>query len=121
MVARRRTVPQGNAPESGDLSHETKTNGFAGETLLQFIERFERISEEITGLTEDRTEIMSEAKGSGYDTKIMRKIIAERKMDKADLQETDAMLDLYRTGIARAEKERFDKSVRDGAGPADEE
>ena len=125
MVARRRTVP---GPKTGDLSHEPETNsgtqpvgksGFASDQLLSFIERYERITEEIEGLQDDRKEIMSEAKGTGFDTKIMRMIIRERKMDKAELQERDAVLDLYRHGVEVATAARYKKSLAEGGEPQD--
>ncbi len=72
---------------------------FAREALKSFIERIEHVNEEIEALTADRKEIFAEAKGVGFDTKIMREIIRLRKMDTATLQERDALLDLYRTAL----------------------
>ena len=74
-------------------------SGFAKEHLRNFIERIERLSEEKAALTADIGEIYSEAKGSGFDTKIMRRIIALRKLDRADFQEQEAMLDLYLSAL----------------------
>ena len=74
-------------------------SGFAKEHLKAFIERIERVEAERDGLTADRKEIYAEAKGQGFDTAILRQIIKLRKLDKADLQEQEAMLDLYMSAL----------------------
>jgi len=66
----------------------------AGE-LRSFIERFERLDAEKKDLSEQQKEVMAEAKSRGYDTKVMRKVIALRKRDKDDIAEEQAVLDLY--------------------------
>ena len=70
-------------------------SGFAKEHLRSFIERIERLEEEKKALADDIKEVYSEAKGTGFDTKIMRQVIRMRKLDKADFQEQEAILDLY--------------------------
>jgi uncharacterized protein (UPF0335 family) len=70
-------------------------SGFAKDHLKSFIERVERLEEEKSSLTSDIREVYSEAKGTGFDTKIMRRVVALRKLDKAAFQEQEAMLDLY--------------------------
>ena len=70
-------------------------SGFAKEHLKSFIERIERLEEEKAALGADIKEVYSEAKGTGFDTKIMRHVIALRKLDTADYQEREAILDLY--------------------------
>jgi uncharacterized protein (UPF0335 family) len=70
-------------------------SGFAKDHLKAFIERIERLEEERTALTADIREVYSEAKGQGFDTKIMRQVVRLRKMETADRQEQEAMLDLY--------------------------
>ena len=69
--------------------------GIAGERLRSFIERIERLEEEKRTLAEDIKEVFAEAKGSGFDTKIIRQIIKIRRMDKDDLDEQETMLDIY--------------------------
>jgi uncharacterized protein (UPF0335 family) len=69
--------------------------GVAGERLKSFIERIERLEEEKRALGEDIKEVFAEAKGNGFDTKIMRQIIKIRRMDKDDLDEQEALLDVY--------------------------
>jgi len=73
--------------------------GFASEHLRSFIERVERLESEKKALTEDIREVYAEAKGQGFDTKIMRKVVALRKLDTADRQEQEAVLDLYLTAL----------------------
>lgn len=69
--------------------------GFAKEHLRSFVERVERLNEEREALSSDIREVYSEAKGQGFDTKIMRMVVKLRKLDTADRQEQDAILDLY--------------------------
>lgn len=74
-------------------------SGFAKEHLKSFIERVERLEEEKAAMASDIREVYSEAKGQGFDTKIMRKVVALRKLDTADRQEQDAILDLYMSAL----------------------
>ncbi|MBV8976670.1 MAG: DUF2312 domain-containing protein [Alphaproteobacteria bacterium] len=74
-------------------------SGFAKEHLRSFIERIERLEEERAALSADIREVYSEAKGQGFDNKIMRQVVRMRKLDKADLQEQEAMLDLYLSAL----------------------
>ncbi len=69
--------------------------GFAKDQLKSFVDRIERLTEEREALSADIREVFAEAKGTGFDTKIMRQVIRMRKLDKADFQEQEAMLDLY--------------------------
>lgn len=77
----------------------TDTGGIAGERLKSFIERIERLEEEKVALAEDIREVYSEAKGNGYDVKIMRQIIRLRKLDSSDRQEQEAILDTYMAAL----------------------
>lgn len=74
-------------------------SAFAKDVLRSFIDRIERLQEERDALTGDIREVYSEAKGSGFDTKVMREVIRLRKLDKADFQEREAMLDLYLSAV----------------------
>lgn len=67
--------------------------------LRQFIERFERLEIEKKDVADQQKEVMAEAKGRGYDTKIMRKIVALRKRDQNDLAEEEAVLDMYKEAL----------------------
>jgi len=76
-----------------------KSGGIAADRLRSLIERIERLEEEKAGLTADIREVYAEAKGSGFDSKVMRQIVRLRKMDSADRQEQEALLDVYRRAI----------------------
>ena len=65
------------------------------EELRQFIERVEHFNSEISDLTESRKEVFTEAKGRGYDAKIMRKLIATRKRRADDVAEEQALMHVY--------------------------
>ncbi|MAR05453.1 hypothetical protein CL642_07315 [bacterium] len=67
--------------------------------LRQFIERIERLDSEKKDLMEQQKEVMAEAKGRGYDTKIMRRLIGMRRRDQADVAEEEAILDMYRQAL----------------------
>ncbi len=67
--------------------------------LKLFVERIERLSEEKKGIAEDIRDVFAEAKGQGYDPKIMREVIKERAMDKDARDEREALLDLYRSAL----------------------
>jgi len=67
--------------------------------LRQFIERYERLEAEKRDIAEQQKEVMAEAKGRGYDTKVMRKVVALRKRDAADLAEEEAVLDMYKEAL----------------------
>jgi uncharacterized protein (UPF0335 family) len=72
---------------------------FAKDQLKSFINRIERLNEERQALSDDIKEVFAEAKGTGFDTKIMRQVIRMRKLDKAEFQEQEAILDLYLTAM----------------------
>ena len=74
-------------------------NGIVGKDLLSIIERIESIEEERAGLGADISTIMAEAKGKGFDAKIIRRIIAMRKREKHELDEEQTLLDLYLNAI----------------------
>ena len=67
--------------------------------LRQFLERIERLDAEKKDLADAQKEVMAEAKGRGYDTKVMRKVIALRKRDKDDIAEEEAVLDMYKEAL----------------------
>ena len=77
------------------MSQIGHNSGIAADQLRAFIERVERLEEEKQALTDDIKEIYSEAKSAGFDTKIMRKVVARRKMDEADRNTLDEMIELY--------------------------
>ena len=75
------------------------SGGIAAERLRSFIERIERLEEERAALGADIREVYSEAKGVGFDTKIMRQLIRLRRLDSQDRQEQEAVLDLYKSAL----------------------
>jgi uncharacterized protein (UPF0335 family) len=72
-----------------------KAGGIAGEHLKSFIERIERLEEERKALGDDIRDVYAEAKGNGFDVKVMRQIVKIRKMDKDELDEQEALLETY--------------------------
>ncbi len=67
--------------------------------LRQFIERIERLDAEKKDIAEQQKEVMAEAKGRGYDTKVIRKVVALRKRDKDDIAEEEAVLEMYKEAL----------------------
>lgn len=67
--------------------------------LRQFVERYERLEQERRDLADQQKEVMAEAKGRGYDTRILRRIVALRKRDRDDLAEEEAVLALYKEAL----------------------
>ena len=67
--------------------------------LRQFIERYEQLGAEKADVSERQKELMAEAKGRGYDTKVMRKVMAMRKRKPDELAEEEAVLELYKTAL----------------------
>jgi len=69
------------------------------EELRQFVERIERLDAEKRDIMDQRKEVLAEAKGRGYDTKILALVIAQRKRDADDLAEEGAVLEMYREAL----------------------
>ena len=67
--------------------------------LRQFIERYEQLESEKKDVTEQQKELMAEAKGRGYDTKVMKKVIALRKRKPDEIAEEEAVLDMYKSAL----------------------
>ena len=79
-----------------------QTYSVTAEELRQFIERYEQLESEKSAIAETQKEVMAEAKGRGYDTAILRKIIALRKRSADDIAEEAAILDLYMAALGMA-------------------
>lgn len=75
------------------------SGGVAAGQLRSFIERIERLEEEKKGISDDIRDVFAEAKGNGFDPKIMRQVIRLRKKDTAERQEEEAILDLYLSAL----------------------
>lgn len=72
-----------------------RAGGIAGAQLKSYIERIEKLEEEKTGIAADIRDVYAEAKATGFDAKTMRQIIKLRKMDHAERDEQETLLDLY--------------------------
>ena len=76
--------------------------GVAGDQLRAFVERIEKVEEEIKALTEDKKDIFAEAKGQGFDVKILREVVRIRKQDQKELEEHASLLDVYLHALSTA-------------------
>jgi len=86
---------QGNtAAEAGGDSYRV-----IADELRQFVERFERLDAEKKDIAEQQKEVMAEAKFRGYDTAVLRKVIALRKREPDDIAEEEAVLQMYREAL----------------------
>jgi uncharacterized protein (UPF0335 family) len=73
----------------------TDTAGIPGDRIRSFIERVEHIDDEIKALNEGKKEVFTEAKGEGFDVKVLREILRLRKQDQDERDEQESLLDLY--------------------------
>ena len=84
----------------------TTSDGIAGGRILSIIERIENLEEEIKALNEGKKEVFAEAKGEGYDIKVLKEILKLRKLDNDERDEQESLLDLYMRAIADAEPQK---------------
>ncbi len=77
-----------------------------GNRILSFIERIEQIDEELKALNEGKKEVFSEAKGEGFDVKVLKEILRLRKQDQDERDEQESLLDLYLRAMQSAEPAR---------------
>ena len=84
-----------------DADREVRDKAYrvTADELRSFIERFERLEAEKKDIADQQKEAMAEAKGRGYDTKVMRKIIALRKRDADDIAEEESVLEMYKEAL----------------------
>ena len=87
--------------QSFDASPDVLTSTSKGR-LRTIIERIERLDEDKAAVMADQKEVFAEAKGEGYDIKVLRKVVRMRKQDKAKRQEEDAITDLYMSALGEA-------------------
>jgi len=83
-----------------DMTDEAQS--VTGAELRQFIERYERLEAEKKGIADQQKEVMAEAKGRGYDVKVLRKVIAERKKSPDERAEEQAVLEMYLEAVGLA-------------------
>jgi uncharacterized protein (UPF0335 family) len=96
---------KGNSPMKPDPTFDSAADNsyrVIAEELRSFIERFERLDAEKKDIADQQKEVMAEAKGRGYDTKVMRKVIALRKRDANDVAEEEAVLEMYKEALGMA-------------------
>lgn len=90
----------GATDDTFDVSdEELASSNIASEELRLLIERIERLEEEKKGLADDIKDVYADAKSRGYDTKTMRVIVRLRKMETADRQEAEALLETYKAAL----------------------
>ena len=91
------------------MADTISSDSVAQDQIKAFIERIERLEEEKASIAGDIKEVYAEAKGNGFDTKVLRKIVSIRKQDHNERMEQEALLELYLTALGMA------------AAPSDEE
>lgn len=81
------------------MSDASDSYNVTADELRQFIERYEQLEAEKKDVTEQQKELMAEAKGRGYDTKVMKKVVALRKRKPDDIAEEEAVLEMYKQAL----------------------
>ena len=89
-------------PDGSAVTKKTKAGPISAERLKSFVERIEKLEEERHAIGSDIRDVYSEAKGVGYDVKTMRRLVSLRKMDAADRDEQEALLDTYKHALGMA-------------------
>ena len=87
------------APTAAAVKDEAPATKFAKDQPKAIVERIERLEEEKKTISDDIRDVYAEAKGNGFDVKILRKVVRLRKQDKAKRQEEEALIDLYLSAI----------------------
>jgi uncharacterized protein (UPF0335 family) len=81
------------------MTDPTQNYGVTADELRQFIERFEQLESEKADIAQQQKDLMAEAKGRGYDTRVMRKLITLRRRKPDEIAEEEAILELYKTAL----------------------
>lgn len=82
-----------------DTATNAESYRVTADELRQFVERYERLEAEKKDIADQQKEVMAEAKARGYDTRVMRKVIALRKRDSDDIAEEEAVLEMYKEAL----------------------
>lgn len=82
-----------------DAAADPNVGGVAADRLRSIVERVERLEEERKALGNDVKDIYLEAKSAGFDSKVVRQVVRLRKMEPADVEEQETLLDLYRRAL----------------------
>lgn len=96
------TGAKGDTPMFKEKEMSSDVNGVARDQLRSLVERIERLEEEKKDLVSDIKDIYAEAKGVGFDTKVLRRVVAIRKQDQNERLEQEAILDLYLHALGMA-------------------
>lgn len=78
------------------------TQSVAADQLKSIIERIERLDEEARSLNDDRKDVLSEAKANGFDTRVIKRIVADRRQDRDSRMEFEAVYELYKQALGMA-------------------
>lgn len=81
---------------------KSQIGGIAAEALIQFVARIENLETEKKALSADIKDVYAQCKSQGFDTKIVRKIVSLRKMDRQEREEAEQILELYMSAIGEA-------------------
>ena len=81
------------------MGHNSEAGSAAAQEMRLFVERVERLEEEKKGIADDIKDVMAEIKGRGYDTKIVRKLLAIRKMKPGEYEEQQMVLETYLSSL----------------------
>jgi uncharacterized protein (UPF0335 family) len=92
-------IKRASSNNEAPMSSTQSSYDVTADELRQFIERFEHLDAEKKDIAEQQKEVMAEAKGRGYDVKVLRKIIALRKREPNDIAEEEAVMDLYKAAL----------------------
>lgn len=98
------------------MAHVTDTDSVAQDQLQSFVRRIEALEDEIHALNGDKSEVYKEAKGNGFDVKVLRKVIADRRKNASERNEFDAVYELYWNavhGSVRAHVENIEQFPHD--------
>jgi uncharacterized protein (UPF0335 family) len=90
------------------MAETISSDSVAQDQLRAFVERIERLHEERKAISDDISEIYSEAKGNGFDTKVLKRVIAIRRQDHNERMEQEALLDLYLAALGMQSAPRED-------------
>jgi uncharacterized protein (UPF0335 family) len=91
--------PSGGRHQQGEIWRMPDVAGIAGERLRQLVDKIERLEVEKKELQETIKDVYNEAKGDGFDIKILRKLITLRKLRPNDRQEQEELMDLYKSAL----------------------
>lgn len=90
---------------SGPGHNSSDAGGVARDQLRSIVERIERLEEEMKVIADDIKDVYGEAKANGYDTRVLRKVVAIRKQDQNERAEQEAVLDTYLHALGMAGEE----------------